>query len=125
MRPTFELVETAPRPSPALRTALLAIEALRRQTCLAEVVVDECRIRFPTVAALDNVGPVGDRLREHLEAYADHEAILRWMKEADWPYRPDLTWAKKSRKRAWIRLRKAARRLEPLVHPPPAVPTPS
>jgi hypothetical protein len=118
MTPTFELVETTPRPSPALRTAVIGTEALHRQISLAGEIAEECRARLPAVDAIDD-GRVGDRLRAHVEGYVDAEAMLRWMREVKWPHAPDLEWAKRIRAKAWRRLQRAARRLKPVPHPPP------
>jgi hypothetical protein len=127
MKPTFELVETAPRPSPALRTAMLADAALNRQNAIAESITADCRIRYPAIGA---DGGHGDRLRDHLERYADAEAIRRWLHEIGWPTAADLTWIKGVRGSAWRRLRRALKGAaateipRPLISspPPPGLP---
>lgn len=122
MSPTFELVETAPRPSPALRIALISEAALHRQNVLAAAVTADVRTRFPV---LEVDGPRGDRLRLHLERYADAESIWRWLHEIHWQSGSDRAWSQALRGRAWRRLRRAVRRaaptesLRPLLSSPP------
>lgn len=127
MSHTFELVETAPRPSPALRIALLSEPALHRQNALSAAVSADVRTRFP-VLGLDS--PHVDRLRRHLERYADAESIWRWLQETRWQSESDHAWIRAQRGRAWRRLRRAVQRvapteaLRPLLssHPPPGLP---
>ena len=122
MSPTFELVETAPRPSLALRTALISEPALHRQNALAASVLANVRSRFPVLGA---DGPRGDRLRVHLERYADAESIWRWLQETHWQSESDRAWIRAQCGRAWRRLRRAVRRaappddLRPLLSSPP------
>lgn len=122
MSPTFELVETAPHPSPALRIALLSEAALHRQSALSASVTAGVRTRFP-VLGVD--GPQADRLRLHLERYADAESIWRWLHEIRWQSEADRDWIRAQRGRAWRRLRHAVQRvapteaLRPLLSSPP------
>jgi hypothetical protein len=123
MSHTFELIETAPRPSTALRTALLSEAALHRQNALAAAVTADVRTRFPV---LDVDGPRGDRLRLHLQRFADVDSIWLWVQEIHWQSGSDRAWIQSLRGRAWRRLRRAVRRAAPeelprslLSSPPP------
>ena len=121
MRPTFELVETAPRPSQALRIAFLNDAALDRHDVIAASITANFRIRYPAIGA---DGRRGDRLRDHLERYAYAEAMGQWLREIGWPIAADVAWNRGVRNRAWRRLRRAVRRAAPAALPRPLLPSP-
>lgn len=123
MSHTFELIDGAPRPTSALRHALLSVDVLRRLKELAAEIEHAYRERFPQLDAKD---PDADRARQALEAFVDAESIHRWLADEGWPAGPDTAFLRRARSRARRRLRRALRRvgaMSAVALPPPRLPS--
>lgn len=113
---TFELIDGAPRPTSALRHALLSVDVLSRLQKLAAGIELAYRERFPQ---LDAQGRDADRARQALQAFVDAESIHRWLADEGWPAGQDTAFISRSSSRARRRLRRALRRVGAMSAVPP------